>query len=268
DDLFVNPDTSIIMHHKYLITDHGQPNADPQLWVGSHNWSTNANTRNDENTLVIHDANLVNQYYQEFSSRTSTPPVTGCTDASACNYNPLATVGDFTCLFIAAPCDDLNPNTINDAVNFGCECIGQTIVNGCTNVSACNFSSSANTDDGSCLFVGDLCDDSNSLTLNDSISSNCECVGILNGVLEVESDMALIYPNPNHGEFQLSGVNLSAIHQIYIFDAVGKSTALKPSQFAVSNNALNFNLSNMSAGRYVILLETDRGILHQTVILE
>ena len=56
-----------IMHHKYLLVDAG--GADPITWVGSHNWSANANTGNDENTLVIHDALITNQYYQEFAKR-------------------------------------------------------------------------------------------------------------------------------------------------------------------------------------------------------
>jgi len=49
-----------IFHHKYLIVD---PNH------GSHNWSTSAQTRNDENILIVHDANIANQYYQEFIAR-------------------------------------------------------------------------------------------------------------------------------------------------------------------------------------------------------
>jgi phosphatidylserine/phosphatidylglycerophosphate/cardiolipin synthase-like enzyme len=58
-----------IMHHKYLIVDQGNNASDPQLWTGSHNWSNNANNRNDENTVVIHDQNVANQFYQEFYAR-------------------------------------------------------------------------------------------------------------------------------------------------------------------------------------------------------
>ncbi len=56
-----------IMHHKYLLVDAG--GSDPITWVGSHNWSAAANTGNDENTLVIHDAAITNQHYQEFAKR-------------------------------------------------------------------------------------------------------------------------------------------------------------------------------------------------------
>ncbi|PJJ60749.1 phospholipase D-like domain-containing protein [Hymenobacter chitinivorans] len=58
-----------IMHHKYVIVDAGASLSDPQVFVGSHNWSAAANTENDENTLIVHDARIVNQYYQEFSQR-------------------------------------------------------------------------------------------------------------------------------------------------------------------------------------------------------
>ena len=69
DRLKVNEDTTIIMHHKYLLADVNEINNDPTLWVGSHNWSNSANQRNDENTLVIHDDLITNLFYQEFMAR-------------------------------------------------------------------------------------------------------------------------------------------------------------------------------------------------------
>ncbi len=56
-------------HHKYAIIDRDQPGSDPILVVGTHNWSASAETRNDENTLIIHDAGLANLYHQEFNKR-------------------------------------------------------------------------------------------------------------------------------------------------------------------------------------------------------
>jgi len=58
-----------IFHHKYLIVDPNNTASDPTVLTGSHNWSTSAQQRNDENTLIIHDANIANQYYQEFVAR-------------------------------------------------------------------------------------------------------------------------------------------------------------------------------------------------------
>lgn len=58
-----------ILHHKYCIVDQGNPSSDPAVISGSHNWTISANTINDENLLVIHDAAIANQFYQEFISR-------------------------------------------------------------------------------------------------------------------------------------------------------------------------------------------------------
>jgi phosphatidylserine/phosphatidylglycerophosphate/cardiolipin synthase-like enzyme len=58
-----------IMHHKYLIADQNHLNSDPLLLTGSHNWSNNANNRNDENTVIVHDAAISNIFFQEFYSR-------------------------------------------------------------------------------------------------------------------------------------------------------------------------------------------------------
>jgi PLD-like domain/Secretion system C-terminal sorting domain len=60
---------SALMHHKYLIVDAHCPQSDPMVLTGSHNWTSSANSRNDENTLIIHDSTIANIYYQEFSAR-------------------------------------------------------------------------------------------------------------------------------------------------------------------------------------------------------
>ena len=56
-------------HHKYCIVDHNNTDSDPLVITGSHNWSAAAETNNDENTMIIHDANIANQFYQEFYQR-------------------------------------------------------------------------------------------------------------------------------------------------------------------------------------------------------
>lgn len=58
-----------LLHHKYAIVDATNPNADPIVITGCHNWSTAAETRNDENTLIIHDATIANLFEQEFNAR-------------------------------------------------------------------------------------------------------------------------------------------------------------------------------------------------------
>jgi phosphatidylserine/phosphatidylglycerophosphate/cardiolipin synthase-like enzyme len=57
-----------MLHHKTLLTD-AVSGVNPMVLTGSHNWSTSAEDRNDENTLLIYDELIVNQFYQEFMAR-------------------------------------------------------------------------------------------------------------------------------------------------------------------------------------------------------
>ncbi|HSP80821.1 MAG TPA: phospholipase D-like domain-containing protein, partial [Myxococcaceae bacterium] len=58
----------MLLHHKYLIVD-VDSSSDPFVVTGSMNWSTNGDQTNDENTLIIHDAAVANQFSQEFGAR-------------------------------------------------------------------------------------------------------------------------------------------------------------------------------------------------------
>jgi phosphatidylserine/phosphatidylglycerophosphate/cardiolipin synthase-like enzyme len=71
------------IHHKYAIIDANTPNSDPIVITGSHNWSTAAETVNDENTLIIHDAEIANWFLQEFSQR-----YCELKGGTSCIYNP------------------------------------------------------------------------------------------------------------------------------------------------------------------------------------
>jgi len=57
-----------LLHHKYMILDVNSA-SDPMVITGSMNWSANGDDTNDENTLIIHDEDIANQYYQEFAAR-------------------------------------------------------------------------------------------------------------------------------------------------------------------------------------------------------
>jgi hypothetical protein len=104
--------------------------------------------------------------------------IVGCTALSACNYNPLATLGDFSCVFPGDACDDGLAETVNDVYGFDCMCAGEVVsVAGCTEPSACNYDMNATTDDGSCLFVGEPCDDGFADTAGDMIQPDCSCMG-------------------------------------------------------------------------------------------
>lgn len=57
------------LHHKYAIIDALYPAGNPQVITGSHNWSNNAETNNDENTLILHDYFLTGVFLSEFQQR-------------------------------------------------------------------------------------------------------------------------------------------------------------------------------------------------------
>jgi phosphatidylserine/phosphatidylglycerophosphate/cardiolipin synthase-like enzyme len=58
-----------LLHNKTMIVDQSNLSSDPFVWTGSHNWSDAANVSNDENTVVIHQAEISNLFYQEFKYR-------------------------------------------------------------------------------------------------------------------------------------------------------------------------------------------------------
>jgi len=71
----------------------------------------------------------------------------GCTDATACNYNELATINDGSCLSndcngdcggaatAGTACDDGDPYTENDSYNANCSCSGSILPNQCNAVA-------------------------------------------------------------------------------------------------------------------------------------
>ena len=58
--------SSVVYHNKMVIVDPSNNCSDPLVLTGSHNWTYAANTKNDENTLIIHNDTVANIYYQSF----------------------------------------------------------------------------------------------------------------------------------------------------------------------------------------------------------
>jgi len=57
-----------LLHHKYAIIDADKPAETNTVVTGSHNWSSSAETSNNENTLVIRSKRIANLYLQESNS--------------------------------------------------------------------------------------------------------------------------------------------------------------------------------------------------------
>jgi len=89
-----------------------------------------------------------------FQVNSGTAPISGCTDSTAINYNPNATIDDGSCTYPSNPVlGCTNPIATNynasATVNDG-SCIYPSSYYGCTNPAATNYDPSAIFDDGSC----------------------------------------------------------------------------------------------------------------------
>ncbi len=91
-----------MLHNKTMLVDPNEMNSDPTVLTGSHNWSNNAENKNDENTLIIHNASIANQYYQEFIER----------------YNNGIPLHNRTIAVPAERIANLYPNPFNDVLNI------------------------------------------------------------------------------------------------------------------------------------------------------
>ena len=77
----------------------------------------------------------------------------GCTNPSAFNYDPNATIDDGSCCYVSGCTDPVALNFNSSACFDDGSCIQP--INGCTDPLANNYDPSANVDDGSCCY-GDL----------------------------------------------------------------------------------------------------------------
>jgi hypothetical protein len=103
-----------------------------------------------------------------FNGCSNTTEVVGCTDPTALNYNPLATINDGSCIYnLQVGCMDqvaCNYNPLAVVDNGTCE---YATCAGCTDSNANNYDASATIDDGSCDYTQIAgCMDSNALNYN------------------------------------------------------------------------------------------------------
>lgn len=87
---------------------------------------------------------------QQFTLQEAVVIVPGCTDPSACNFDPTANEDDGSCL-LPDGCTD--PSACNFSPNALCDDGSCQLPDGCTNPQACNYDVTATCDDNSCLFT-------------------------------------------------------------------------------------------------------------------
>jgi phosphatidylserine/phosphatidylglycerophosphate/cardiolipin synthase-like enzyme len=114
--------SSYLYHNKYLIVNPSAPCDDPKVLTGSHNWTSGADTKNDENTVIIHNDTIANVYYQAFANdfkvigtHSLTPPASPCTTT---DINSIRKNQDGLSVF---------PNPFADEINIRFENAGETL---------------------------------------------------------------------------------------------------------------------------------------------
>ncbi len=82
-DVWSHFTTPNFFHHKYGVVDATNTTSDPLVITGSHNWTNSAEDDYDENTLIIHSAEIAGMYHEEFMARYA--EITGSGNSSIIN---------------------------------------------------------------------------------------------------------------------------------------------------------------------------------------
>ena len=165
----------------------------------------------------------------------------------------------------------MDDTTFDDTVNDSCECVGTLFVLGCLDSSACNYDMDANTDDESCEFPGDACDDMDENTENDTLNIDCICVGdtiqdSTDFVFDFERLEFGMFPNPTTGEVILRVDGFHAGVTMQVMDGAGR-VVWSEQNLALQGNTV-FDLSRLSAGTYNVMLSDERGVSVQRLAIQ
>ena len=107
------------------------------------------NTPDDNCDSCSEEGNVIDND-QDNDGTCDADEINGCTDASACGYNPNATEEDGSCFYAEDyyNCDGVCINDTNN--NQICD---ENEISGCQDELACNYNENANVDDGNCDFA-------------------------------------------------------------------------------------------------------------------
>jgi len=90
----------------------------------------------------------------------------------SCTYDASYSIPDASdCEYPGDACNDTDSGTVNDTFDANCDCVGETIVSGCTDLSAFNYNSAANVDDSSCVAVTYGCLEASACNFNESANT-------------------------------------------------------------------------------------------------
>ena len=106
--------SNTLYHNKYLIVNPSAPCSDPKVLTGSHNWTASADTKNDENTVIVHNDTIANMYLQAFANDFKV--ISGNTLVPA--HNPCPSTTGINSINISKTELSVYPNPFTDVINI------------------------------------------------------------------------------------------------------------------------------------------------------
>ncbi|MGB0179251.1 MAG: fasciclin domain-containing protein [Flavobacteriales bacterium] len=137
----------------------------------------------------------------------------------------ISIMGDTVMINGSATVTVANLDATNGVVHVIDAVLVPAIINGCTDMMACNYSLVANTDDGSCVLPGDMCDDGDDATVNDMIGEDCMCAGIPATVVDIVV---------NSEDHTLLEAAVGAANLVDTLSAEGPFTVFAPTDAAIT----------------------------------
>ena len=137
----------------------------------------------------------------------------------------ISIMGDTVMINGSATVTVANIDATNGVVHVIDAVLVPAIINGCTDMMACNYSLVANTDDQSCVLPGDMCDDGDDATVNDMVGDDCMCAGIPATVVDIVV---------NSEDHTLLEAAVGAANLVDALSAEGPFTVFAPTDAAIT----------------------------------
>ena len=246
-----------IYHNKIMLIDAQHPSSDPQVFTGSFNWSNAAETSNDENAIVIHDASIANQYYQSVCDDYFTLGGTACISPMPIDllYFKGNIQGNNVLLQWACETNQIN-NTYQlqrseDGISYS-DLEGNNIV---TNDNAVHQFSFLDNNNSSALSFYRL-----KMVDNNAVVTYSNTVIISKDIAAIK---VAVYPNPAMSNLHLEIPAGSSL--IRIINSIGQTVKSIPVNQSTS---MNINVNNLVKGTYTILVNNGTKQYHQLFIKE
>ncbi len=238
------------LHHKYVIVDQGAPTSDPLVCTGSHNWSTAAETVNDEDMLIIHDSTIANMYFQEWTAT-----------HNAVILPAVAPVAPT--ISVSIPSNLTVVNLLDGAYDNNCQRISVNITSGPNKGTAVDNHDGTITysptggQTGIDTIYYTVCDNgSPSLCTNDTAYLTLPLVGINNVNALVKS--ISLYPNPTTGALNVGMyVAENAAATMVVTDLAGKKVINQYIDLLNGANTFSVDVNKLSPGLYFLTVQAN-----------